>query len=188
MTSTDAIAKHKGLILHWAKRYNRSLPHAYEDVLQEATIAFATAWDKSDADSPEPRRVAYASTCMRNHLNSMVAASRAQMRAAVCLSLDAPSRTGSTLEDIIPYAAPEYTEDLSDIVQAALAKLSKRDRDLLTEVYINQVPASKIADRLDLTRMAICLRLKTAAARLRRALPATTLRDLRTAYAETPRT
>lgn len=182
LAAAESIVKHKGLIVYWAKRFNRCLPHAFEDVMQEATIAWARAWEKSIPESPEARRVAYASRAMQNHLISMVAAHRAKMRSAVCVSLDAPSRLGVSLHDVVPTVAPSYSEDVGPIVEYAVASLSTQDRDLLYAVYVDQEPVTTIAARLDLTRQAVYLRLRQAAARFRRALPATALRDFRDTF------
>jgi RNA polymerase sigma-70 factor, ECF subfamily len=179
----DLLARHRGRLRQMvALRIDRRMAARVDpsDVVQDALVDAAGQLSDYLVNRPIPfypwlRQFAWERLIQlhRFHLRSQRrSVDREQLRI-----FDLPGDSEAILADRLAFSASEPSdhlvrEELRERVQAALAALAPRDREVLVLRYLEQLATAEIASVLDIGEAAVKARHRRALERLRRRLDA----------------
>ena len=179
MTTTQALEKHNGLIHYWARKYQKSLDLDYDDVFQIAQIGFVRGWEQAPENPSETYQKNYAIRSVKNLLYGERQKQGRLKRAVSLIYLDCEFEgSNGTLLDQLPGPDDPKYDDNSVYIQAALLTLKPKDQRILKHVYFAGRLATEYADDEGITHQAASLRLKTALAKLKAAIPKPVFQEL----------
>jgi RNA polymerase sigma factor (sigma-70 family) len=168
MTSEQSLKEHAGLIALLARKYTWA--GEYEDLHQIAQAAWVRGWDKAaETDKGPDYQRNYAALAARSALNRVGRRLFTESRSGTTLSLHELDSTGTPHIDRLPapHRPAAYAFDELETLREQLAALPPKHRKLLTDIYLNSVPGSELAEREGVERNTIHYRLKTALRLLR---------------------